>query len=124
MQKHNLQELKKEYKSQFDVAFKYYSIINILNDLKLKRKELQLLAFIAVRGSISYGGKKEEFIELYGSSNASIGNIISFLSKKELLEKKNGKNEIIAPLKMLDFSLPITLQLHINAERPINKENQ
>ena len=89
--------------SSIQRAVKYYSILDTLNSLKLTEKHIQLMAFIATRGSISSGGAKETFKELFGSSKASIGNFVWELTQKGILTRKDGR-VVLHPQLALDFS--------------------
>lgn len=109
-----IQKIKKGYEDNLAVAIKYFSIISTLNDLKLPKRQIELLAFIACKGSISFGGKKDEFISTFGSSIASIGNMVHKLKKKSLLIKVEGKLKV-NPVFQMDFS-KIIIQLHIDAK--------
>lgn len=98
-----VQKLKKEYNGSLEVAIQYVTIISAFNSLHLTKREIQLLAFTALKGNISSGGKKDEFISIFGSSIATIGNIIHKLGKKKLLQHIEGKTKI-HPSLQLDFS--------------------
>lgn len=99
--------------SSMDVAIKYYSILSSINSLSLTQREIQLLAFIATRGSISSGGAKESFKELYGSPKASIGNMVWRLTKKGMLTRRDRKI-VLHPQLALDFNYSIVLNLTLN----------
>jgi hypothetical protein len=49
-----VQKLKKPVEDQFATAEKYYALLSALNGLKLTQREIQLVAFTAIRGNISY----------------------------------------------------------------------
>jgi hypothetical protein len=99
--------------SPMDVAIKYYSILSLINSLNLTQREIQLLAFIATRGSISSGEAKESFKKLYGSSKASIGNLVWMLTRKGILARRN-KKAVLHPQLALNFSNTIVLNLTLN----------
>lgn len=78
--------------------------------------ELNLLAFTAVRGTISSGGAKEKFIEMFPTSTkASIGNAVYKLTQKGLLIKKD-KKIVVNPSIILNFSMPLILQIKLNGK--------
>ena len=62
-----VQKLKKPVEDQFATAEKYYSLLSALNGLKLTQREIQLVAFTAIRGNISYANIRQEFCEKYDS---------------------------------------------------------
>jgi hypothetical protein len=99
--------------SSMDVAIKYYSILAIINSLSLSKRQIQLLAFIAVKGSISSGGAKESFRQMFGSPKASIGNMVWRLTKKGMLTRRDRKI-VLHPQLSLDFSNIIVLHLTLN----------
>ncbi len=74
-----------------DVARKYLSMVLLLNDIKVSKRELDLLTFIALNRDISSGGKKEEFCIQENTTKPTIGNLVFSLTKKGLLTKQDGK---------------------------------
>ena len=105
-----VQKLKKQVESEYVLAEKYYSILSALNNLKLTTRDIQLIAFTAIKGNISFMNHREEFCKTYGTTSPTINNIISKLKKKSILVKKDGKicvNGVIS----LDFSKDIGLQI-------------
>ena len=94
-------------------AITYYSVISDLNSLRLSDRELQLLAFIATRGTITNPAAREEFCKTYKTSQAVIYNTIRKLKLKRLLVKESGRIKII-PALALDFSQSIVLKITLN----------
>lgn len=86
-----LQEINLEYKTRIEIAIKYFSIVLTLSDIHLPPRDLELLAFIAVRGTISSPSAKEEFIKQFDSTLGTIANMTSRLSKKKLIIKQSNK---------------------------------
>lgn len=110
-----VQKIRKEYESQIETAVKYYSIVSILNDLKLSHKLLQLLAFTAIRGTITPKPARLEFIEMFDSSLPSLENMKGELYRKGLLVKVKEMYRV-NPLILPDFSqemLIVQLNLEI-----------
>lgn len=109
-----LQRLKIDIDTPLVVAEKYFAIISIINDLGLARREIQLMAFTAVKGDV--GVRKEEFVEMYGSSLATLGNIVSKLTKEQFLKKDKKVVSVNASL-LQQFEegvrLDITLEVHV-----------
>jgi DNA-binding MarR family transcriptional regulator len=97
-----IQKIKKEY-TQMDMAMSYYSVISALNALHLTTRELQLLAFTAIRGSITNPAARADFCEMFGTSQATMNNIISKLKKLRLFVKEQNKVRV-HPAIALDFS--------------------
>ncbi len=110
-----VQKLKPTIDSEFTAARMYYEIISSLNQLELKGMELNLLAFMAVKGSISNTNNKEVFCETFKSTKASINNTISELTKKSLLKKTEGKVRIISSIA-LNFKDSVVLKITLDAE--------
>lgn len=82
-----VQKFKRIEKDVLSSAQRYYTILSAINDLHLTEREIQLVAFTAIRGNISYSNNREEFCQLYKSSAPTINNIISKLKKLKLLIK-------------------------------------
>ncbi len=74
-----LQKLRRVEVDDYQMAERYYTILSAINNLKLTQRELQLIAFTAIRGNISYANIRKDFCEKYGTTNPSINNIISRL---------------------------------------------
>ena len=58
-----VQRLKRSVEDQIVMAEKYYRILSAVNDLRLTNREVQLIAFAATRGNISYANIRKEFCE-------------------------------------------------------------
>lgn len=104
-----VQKIKKQYE-QMELAMAYYSIISSLNHLHLTTRELQLLAFTAIRGSITNPAAREDFCQTYKTSQATINNLISKLRKLKVFVKEQNKIRV-HPAIALDFSQPVILQI-------------
>lgn len=98
-----VQKIKKEYESPIEIALKYYSIILKLNNIPIPNRQLELLAFIAVRGTISSPSARDEFIKQFQSTPGTINNMISKLSKLKLITKENSKYRVAFPYNKVDF---------------------
>lgn len=105
---------KLEYKadSSIDRARKYYSALFALNNIKIPEMQLNMLSFIAARGTISSGGAKAQFCQMFSTTKASIGNVIFKLTKKGYLVKVNNRTKVVDGLQ-LDFSREILLSVKI-----------
>jgi hypothetical protein len=107
-----VQKLKKEFSSNLEKAIKYYTILAVLNDIKLTTKQIELLAFTSVKGTITSPASRREFIELFSSSLASLENIKGKLVKGNWLVKVDNKYRT-NPQINLDFSKDIILQINL-----------
>lgn len=104
-----VQKIKKTL-PQMDVAMSYYSIICTINKIHITNRQLQLLAFTAIKGSITNPAARKEFCELFSTSQATINNMIGELKEMRLLTKLDGKIKV-TPALQLDFTEPITMQI-------------
>lgn len=107
-----LQRIKKNVKDEYELAEKYYSILSAINDLKLTEREIQLVAFTAVKGNITYANVREEFCKKHNTTSPTINNIISKLKKIKIFVKENNKVKV-NPLIVVDFKKNITLQIQL-----------
>lgn len=107
-----LQRLKREEKSVMDVAMKYYSILSAVNGLNLTTRQIQLIAFTAIKGNISYANNRKEFCSVYKTTSATINNLVYVLKNMGILIKDGGKIKV-NPIIVLDFSKPITLEIKL-----------
>lgn len=108
------QKLRKQEKGPMDLAIRYYMILSAINDIGLTEREIQLIAFTAIKGNILYPDIKEEFCTLYKSSSPTINNIISKLKKLSILVKDGNKIKV-NPKILLNFEdSNIVLQVTLN----------
>lgn len=107
-----IQKLKREEKDAFSIAEKYYSLLSVVNNLKLTTREIQLVAFAAIRGNISYANIRKDFCSTFGTTNASINNIISKLKRMGVLVK-DGTKVKVNPIILLNFENPVFLEIKL-----------
>lgn len=107
-----VQKLRTQLTDSFGVAEKYYSLLSAVNNLGLTPREIQLIAFTAIKGNISYANNREEFCKKYGSSEATIYNIISKLKKIGVLVKDGNKVKV-NPVIALDFESQLYLEVKL-----------
>ena len=109
-----IQKIVRNERELIDIAIKYYSIMNILHNLDIPTRQIQLLAFTAVRGTITPQPARDEFVKLFSSSLASIENMKGKLYKKGLLIESNDMYKV-NPDILPDFSQEnYIFQLYIN----------
>ena len=106
-----LQILERNEKDNFFLAKKYYGLLFRLNDLHLTEREEQLVAYVAIRGSLNIN-VREEFCKMYETSMATINNMISELKKKGVFIKEGGKVKIV-PVIALNFENDIVLKISL-----------
>jgi hypothetical protein len=105
-----VQRLKTSVEDVIPMAEKYYRILSAVNDLKLTKREVQLIAFAAIKGNISYANIRKEFCEIYNSTSPAINNIISKLKKMGIFVK-DGTKVKVNPIILLNFEKDIVLQI-------------
>ena len=114
MEKRNtvIQELKKSLEDEYAVAQKYYSILSAINNLNLTKREIELIAFTAVKGTISYANSRAQFCEKYNTTTATINNIVSKLKKVGIFVKHLGKIKV-NPIIVIDFKKNLNLVIRL-----------
>jgi hypothetical protein len=110
-----VQRLKKSVSTDIQLAEKYYSILSAINSLNLTQREIQLIAFTAVKGNITYANVREEFCKLHNTTSPTINNIISKLKKIGVLIKDGSKIKV-NPVIVLNFNNNIKLEISIEHE--------
>ena len=105
-----VQRLKTSVEDVIPMAEKYYRILSAVNSLKLTKREIQLIAFAAIKGNISYANIRKEFCETYDSTSPAINNIISKLKKMGIFVK-DGTKVKVNPIILLNFEKDIVLQI-------------
>ena len=107
-----VQSLKKDVSTDFQLAEKYYSILFTINNLHLTEREIQLIAFTAIKGNITYANVREEFCKTYNSTSPTINNIVSKLKRLGIFVKENGKVKV-NPIIVIDFTKDLTLEIKL-----------
>jgi len=121
METMTVQKLAKTTSNRLELAQQYYSLISALNNLYLTEREIQLIAFAAVRGSISFATVRQDFCDIYQSSFPTINNIVSKLKRSGIMVK-SGKQIVVNPRIALDFSKPLILQITLTVNNEQNGE--
>lgn len=107
-----VQKLKNVVNDDMSLAIKYYSILSAINNLNLTQREIQLVAFTAIKGNITYANVREEFCKTYNSTSPTINNIISKLKKIGIFIKENGKVKV-NPVITIDFKKDLMLDIKL-----------
>ena len=110
-----VQKLKKVVETDLQLAEKYYSILSAINNLNLTQREIQLVAFTAIKGNITYANVREEFCKMYNTTSPTINNIISKLKKSGIFVKESGKVKV-NPIIVIDFKKDLTLGITLSHE--------
>lgn len=105
-----VQKFLRKIEDNYAMAEKYYSVLSTINNLKLTQREIQLVAFTAIRGNISYSSIREDFCKKYNSTSPTINNIISKLKRIGVFVKDGTKIKV-NPVILLPFNENITLEL-------------
>lgn len=99
---------------EFILAEKYYAILSVINNLKLTQREIQLIAFTALKGNMSYKHIREEFCLKYGTTSPTINNMISKLKRLNIFVKDRAKIKV-NPIIILPFAqAEIVLEIKLN----------
>ena len=115
-----VQSLKKVVDTDIQLAEKYYSVLFTINNLHLTEREIQLIAFTAIKGNITYANVREEFCKTYNSTSPTINNIVSKLKRLGVFVKENGKVKV-NPKIIIDFKKDLMLNIKlVHEETPIN----
>lgn len=110
-----IQKLRKPVADKFAIAEKYYAVLSDVNDLKLTEREIQLVAFAAIRGNMTYANVREDFCKKHNTTSPTINNIISKLKKLGVFIKEGGKVKV-NPRIVLDFEKDIKLEITFSHE--------
>ena len=105
-----VQKFLRKIEDNYAMAEKYYSVLSTVNGLKLTQREIQLIAFTAIRGNISYSSIREDFCKKYNSTSPTINNIISKLKRIGVFVKDGSKIKV-NPVIILNFSNDVTLEI-------------
>lgn len=108
-------KIKKRFKSRVDLAYKYYKMLFILNDLRLHPLDIKIIAYTALNGNIFKAGAREKCAEIFDSTYTSVSKNISKLIRQGYLVK-NDRKALVNPQLWIDFNNSILLQLNIDCE--------
>ena len=115
-----VQKLKRDVSTDMELAEKYYSILSAINNLHLTEREIQLIAFTAIKGNITFANVREEFCKTYKSTSPTINNIVSKLKKIGIFIKESGKVKV-NPIISIDFKKDLTLDIKlVHEEATVN----
>lgn len=110
------QKIKNISKDDIELISKYYYIIAYVNNIHLTKREVELITFTNIKGNISYKENREEFCSLYGTSSATVYNMISKLKRMKILV--NDKDKVkVHPSINLDFKKGISLSIQLDYEK-------
>lgn len=107
-----VQKMRRSEQDNFSLAEKYYSILSAVNNLKLTQREIQLVAFTAIKGNISYANNREEFCKKFSTTSQTINNIISKLKRMGVFVK-DGTKVKVNPVIILNFDSEIVLEIKL-----------
>ena len=113
--------IKKSFTSKIKAGITWFKFISAVNDIKLAKRELELLAFINYRGTISSSSSKEEFVKIFDSSMGTISNMTARLLRIKLLVKQVSKIKI-NPALVVDFDKKLVVRFFIDVENPETSE--
>ena len=108
-----VQRLRQSFEDRYLLAERYYLILCAVNNIKLTEREIQLIAFTAIHGNMSYANVREDFCKKYETSSPTINNMISRLKKLGILVKDNGKIKV-HPAVCLKFDNDIVLNITLS----------
>jgi hypothetical protein len=112
-----IKTIKKSFDDKIKAGITWFKFIAAINDIKLAPRELELLAFINYRGTISSLSSKEEFCRLFDSSVGTVSNMTSQLLKRSrLLVKEKGKIKINPALRV-DFDKDFVVRFFIDIKK-------
>jgi predicted transcriptional regulator len=97
-----LQKVKTQVEGSYELAYKYFSIMSIINGWELVKRDVQLISF-AISENKDVSEVRDEFVNKFNSSKATVGNIISKLYKRNIL-KKQRRVVKINPALLFDFN--------------------
>lgn len=109
-----IQKLNKSEPTPIELAIRYFTIIAAITNTHLTPKQIELLAWTAVKGTISSGGSVSEFVAHFKSSKGTLENLKHSLVKKGFIIKTDGKYRVVPSLS-LNFSSRVILQINLTS---------
>jgi hypothetical protein len=119
-----LKTIKKTFNSHIKAGITWFKFISAVNDIKLTQRELELLAYINHRGTISSTSSKEDFCKMFNSSPATVTNMTAKLLKQKQKFLIKDKSKIkINPALRVDFDKDFVVRFFMELEKPKNQED-
>lgn len=107
--------IKKTFTDKIQAGIVWFRFISGINDISLTNRELQLLSFINLRGTISSLQAKEEFCKMFETSTGTVSNMTAKLLKQKILTKEKSKIKV-NPFLRMDLDKDCVVRLFINIE--------
>jgi hypothetical protein len=123
MPKAVVQKLNKRENSELKLAIRYFAIVAAISNVHLTPRQIELLAFTAIKGTISSGGARKDFVEGFGSSRGTLENMKHLLVKKGFIIKQDGRYRIV-PSLALDFKNTVVLQVKLELNQDGQSEDR
>lgn len=113
--------IKKSFDDKIKAGITWFKFIAAMNDIKLMPREIELLAFINFRGTISSTSAKEEFCKVFDSSEGTISNLTAKLlkMKPKFLVKEKSKVRIHPALRV-DFDKDFVVRFFMDVKKETN----
>lgn len=97
------QSIQKAYNDKLSIAEKYYRLLFDVNNMEVTDIQMQMIAYCAVRGTLSTPPIRDGFLERYKIAKGTFYNNIGKLLERKLLVKHNKKIRV-NPVIMLDWT--------------------
>jgi DNA-binding MarR family transcriptional regulator len=114
-----IKTIRKSFEDKIQAGIMWFKFIASVNGIKLAPRELELLAFINYRGTISSTSSKEEFCKMFDSSNGTITNMSARLLKMKLLVKEKSKTKLHPSLRV-DFDKDFVVRFYMDVKKETN----
>lgn len=112
--------VKKVFTDKIQAGITWFRFISGINDISLTIRELQLLSFINLRGTISSLQSKEEFCKMFQTSTGTVSNMTAKLLKQKILIKEKSKIRV-NPFLRVDLDKDVVIRLFINVNEDKNQ---
>lgn len=83
--------IKKEYADELHCGERVVSAILALSGIHVTQRELELLTYLSIKGSVSSVNHRNDFLSKYKTTENSMNNALGSLKRKGLIEKLDGK---------------------------------
>lgn len=113
--------IRKKFPDKIAAGITWFTFITTINNINLTKRQLQLMAFINYRGTISSTSSKEEFCRLFKSSPATISNMVSQLTSLKLLVKEKSKTRVNPALRV-DFDKDFVVRFYMGVREEKKEE--
>lgn len=117
-----VQKWVKQVDDPVEMGIKYYTLLSAVNDLGLTARETEILSYTSYRGSIDALQVKKDFCKRFGSTLATVGNLMTKLKKLKYLVRDEERKIVVNKDIDFNFESDFVIKIGLNGRKERNSE--